>query len=76
MGESQQAVKLLSCPRCGNVLIRVRDENDMETENYTWSCTNWRCRGWESEFPIFYGYTQADLDANEKIEKRPSSRLK
>ena len=63
-------VKLLSCPRCGNLLVRVRNENDVEATNYTWVCGYWGCRGMEPEFPLFYGYTQKDVDENEtkKIE--------
>lgn len=62
---NQPDVELLKCPRCREWLIRIRNEKDMLAEGYTWSCINWRCRGMNPEFPVFYGYTQKDIDENE-----------
>lgn len=52
-------IKGLKCPKCGQHLIKSEGKCDCE-----YTCFNPDCRGSNMDFPIYYGYTQRDIDNN------------
>jgi hypothetical protein len=56
----------LKCPVCGNILIHENDEKDGKLIDCKWRCIYPSCRGMELEFPVYYGYTQEDINNQER----------
>lgn len=57
--------KLLKCPKCGSLLIRVNEEKEGQRIDCKWMCINRTCRT-GLEFDTYYGYTQKDINAQVK----------
>ena len=51
----------LKCPLCGYLLVKIHDKQDSDC---AYECFTLECRGDRLEAPVFYGYTQKDIDNN------------
>lgn len=61
------------CPRCGLLLIRVNDiVKNGQRIDCAYMCINQSCREKNMEFPIYYGYTQEDINNNISKKKQVS----
>jgi len=58
---TEEETKLLMCPKCGSLLIRVNEEKEHQRVDCKWMCITQDCRK-GLEFPVYYGYTQKDID--------------
>jgi hypothetical protein len=58
--------KLLKCPKCHELLIRVNEEKECQRVDCKWMCINRTCRV-GMEFPVYYGYTQKDINQNSAL---------
>ena len=56
-----EEINLLRCSKCGEFLIRVNEVKEGQRVDCKWMCINPSCRK-DMEFPIYYGYTQEDID--------------
>jgi hypothetical protein len=64
--------KLLKCPKCHELLIRVNEEKEGQRVDCKWMCINQTCRK-GMEFAVYYGYTQKDVDQNSALSDYLSS---
>jgi hypothetical protein len=65
---SEDEKKLLNCPKCGSLLIRVNEIKDDKAVDCKWMCINPVCRK-GLYFDTYYGYTQEDI--NNQVRKSP-----
>lgn len=63
---SDEEKELLTCPKCGSLLIRMNEEKEGHRVDCKWMCINQTCRV-GMEFPIYYGYTQKDINENSAL---------
>lgn len=59
--KENEEIKLLNCPKCGSLLIRVNEVKEGQQVDCKWMCINPTCRK-GMEFDTYYGYTQEDIN--------------
>jgi formylmethanofuran dehydrogenase subunit E len=58
---TEEIVKLFTCSKCGELLIRVNEVKEGHRVDCKWMCINPVCRK-DMNFPVYYGYTQEDIN--------------
>ena len=58
--------KLLKCPKCGCLLIRVNEEKEGQRVDCEWMCISPTCRK-GLVFDTYYGYIQKDVNQNSEL---------
>lgn len=67
--EADDDFKLLKCPKCGGLLIRVNEVKENQIVTCKWMCISPSCRK-GLYFDTYYGNTQEGIDNNLKDEKK------